>query len=315
MYMKKNVELSDYSTFKIGGKARYLIKVGSKKELEEIIEKALKEKMPFFVLGGGSNTLISDKGFDGLAIIFKNEKPDILLKKEEIIEVESSALLSFLVNRLDSFTGLEWAVGIPGTLGGAINGNAGAFGQSISDCVERVEVLDVSKGRPEKKEFEKKDCQFDYRSSVFKNNPQLIILSADLKLKKDDKQKIKERIKENKEKRRVQPQGFSLGSVFKNYYGELDKTIIKKYPQLKQFQDKNGFVSAGFLIEECGLKGMRIGDAEISPQHANFIINLGKAKSENVLKLISLIKKEVKKKFLIDLEEEIQIFPLSTIDK
>jgi len=143
----------------------------------------------------------------------------------------------------------------------------------------------------------------------------LIILSADLKLKKDDKQKIKERIKENKEKRRVQPQGFSLGSVFKNYYGELDKTIIKKYPQLKQFQDKNGFISAGFLIEECGLKGMRIGDAEISPQHANFIINLGKAKSENVLKLISLIKKEVKKKFLIDLEEEIQIFPLSTIDK
>mgnify|MGYP001184954208 CR=1 FL=1 len=315
MYMKKNVELSDYSTFKIGGKARYLVKVGSKKELEEIIGKALKEKMPFFVLGGGSNTLISDKGFDGLAIIFKNEKPDILLKKEEIIEVESSALLSFLVNRLDSFTGLEWAVGIPGTLGGAINGNAGAFGQSISDCVERVEVLDVSKGRPEKKEFEKKDCQFDYRSSVFKNNPQLIILSADLKLKKDDKQKIKERIKENKEKRRAQPQGFSLGSVFKNYYGELDKTIIKKYPQLKQFQDKNGFVSAGFLIEECGLKGMRIGDAEISPQHANFIINLGKAKSENVLKLISLIKKEVKKKFLIDLEEEIQIFPLSTIDK
>jgi len=86
---------------------------------------------------------------------------------------------------LDSFTGLEWAVGIPGTLGGAINGNAGAFGQSISDCVERVEVLDVSKGRPEKKEFEKKDCQFDYRSSVFKNNPQLIILSADLKLKKE----------------------------------------------------------------------------------------------------------------------------------
>jgi len=126
--MKKNVELSDYSTFKIGGKARYLVKVGSKKELEEIIGKALKEKMPFFVLGGGSNTLISDKGFDGLAIIFKNEKPDIFLKKEEIIEVESSALLSFLVNRLDSFTGLEWAVGIPGTLGGEINGNAGAFG-------------------------------------------------------------------------------------------------------------------------------------------------------------------------------------------
>ncbi len=313
--MKKNVELSDYSSFKIGGRARYLIKIGDKKELEKAIEKALKEKIPFFVLGGGSNTLISDKDFDGLVIVFKNEKPDISIKEKGIIEVEASALLSFLVNRLDNFTGLEWAVGIPGTLGGAINGNAGAFGHSISDCIEKVEVLDVSKGKIEKRKLEKKDCQFGYRTSIFKNNPQLIILSAELKLKKDEKEKIKERIKENKEKRKVHPQGFSLGSIFKNYYGELDKTIIKKYPQLKQFQEKNGFISAGLLIEEAGLKGIRIGDAEISSEHANFIINLGKAKSENVLKLISLIKKEVKKKFLIDLEEEIQIFPLSTIDK
>jgi UDP-N-acetylmuramate dehydrogenase len=308
--MEKDVVLSNYSTFRIGGKARYFIKVSDKEELEKAIEKSLELKIPFYVLGGGSNTLISDKGFNGLVIVFKKDKPDVSIEEKGdfgIIRVDASALLSFLVGRLENFTGLEWAMGIPGTLGGAINGNAGAFGESIGDCVESVEVLEVSKG-VEKKEFKKKDCFFDYRTSVFKNNPRLIILSAKLKLKKGSKERIKERIKESLEKRRANPQGFSLGSVFKNHCGEFDKAVVKKYPRIKNFQEKKGFVPAGFLIEECGLRGMKIGDAEISSQHANFIINLGKAKSENVLKLMSLIKKEVKKKFLIDLEEEIQIF-------
>ena len=309
--MEKDVALSNYSTFRIGGRARHLIKVSNKEELEKEIEKSLELKIPFYVLGGGSNTLISDKGFDGLVIVFKKDKPVVSIKEKGdfgIIEAEASVPLSFLVGRLDNFIGLEWAAGIPGTLGGAINGNAGAFDQSIADVIEGVEVLEVDKGI-KKKEFKKKDCCFDYRSSIFKNNPKLIILSARLKLKKGDKEKIKEKIRESLEKRRANPRGFSLGSVFKNYYGEFDRAIVKKYPRIKSFQEKKGFVPAGFLIEECGLKGTRIGDAEISSQHANFIINLEKAKSENVLKLMSLIKKEVKKKFLIDLEEEIQIFP------
>ncbi|MDD5696911.1 MAG: FAD-binding protein, partial [Candidatus Pacebacteria bacterium] len=228
--MEKDVALSNYSTFRIGGKARYLIKASGKEELEEAIGKALELKIPFYVLGGGSNTLISDKGFNGLVIVFKKDKPDVSIEKKGdfgIIEVDASAPLSFLVGRLENFTGLEWAMGIPGTLAGAINGNAGAFGESIGDCVESVEVLEVGKG-VEKKEFKKKDCFFDYRTSIFKNNPRLIILSAKLKLKKGSKERIKERIKESLEKRRANPRGFSLGSVFKNHYGEFDKAVVKK---------------------------------------------------------------------------------------
>ncbi len=314
---EKDVALNNYSTFRIGGKARYLIKASDKKELEKAIEKSLESKIPFYVLGGGSNTLISDKGFDGLIIIFKKQKPDVFIEEKDdfgTIETDASTPLSFLVGHLDGFTGLEWAIGIPGTLGGAINGNAGAFDESIADSIESVEVLEINKGI-KKKEFKRKDCGFDYRRSIFKSNPRLVILSAKLKFKKGDRDKIKEKIRENLEKRRGHPKGFSLGSVFKNYYGEVDKAVVKRYPPVKNFQDKKGFVPAGFLIEECGLKGARIGDAEISSQHANFIVNLEKAKSENVLKLMNLIKKEVKKKFLIDLEEEIQIFSPQTIDK
>lgn len=309
---EKDVALNAYSTFRIGGKARYLIRVSDKEELEEVVKKSRELKIPFYVLGGGSNTLISDKGFDGLVIIFKKQKPDVFVEEKGdfgTIETDASTPLSFLVGHLDGFTGLEWAIGIPGTLAGAINGNAGAFNESIADSIESVEVLEAGK-ELKKKELSKKECGFDYRTSIFKSNPRLVILSARLKLKKGDKEKIKEKIKENLEKRRGHPPGFSLGSVFKNYYGEVDQAIVKKYPRIKNFQEKKDFVPAGLLIEECGLKGTRIGDAEISSRHANFIVNLEKAKSENVLKLMNLIKKEVKKKFLIDLEEEIQIFSL-----
>jgi UDP-N-acetylmuramate dehydrogenase len=301
--IQENICLKDYSTFKIGGRARYFIAIENKEDLIKLIENI---DCPFIVLGSGSNTLISDKDFNGLAIVFKKEKPEILIEdcgEFGIIKVHASTMLSHLVLNLKNYIGLEWAVGIPGTLGGAINGNAGAFEGSISDLIESVEVFEVGKGI---KEFKNNDCCFNYRNSVFKNNPNLIILSASLKLKKGNPlDKIKENIKKRKNK---YPNNFSVGSIFKNYYGVVDKKILEKYPLIKKFYEKNGYVSAGLLIEECGLKGIRIGDAEISDQHANFIINLQNAKSENILKLINFVKKSVKKKFLIDLEEEIKIF-------
>lgn len=300
---KENVLLRDYSTFKIGGISKYFIEIKNKEDLKKIINEI---DMPFRILGGGSNTLISDDYYNGLTIVFKTDKPKFLIEDKgcfgEII-VEASVLLSFLVSKLKEFTGLEWAIGIPGTIGGAINGNAGAFNESIGDCVTSVEVLEIGKGV---REIEKKDCKFGYRTSIFKNNPNLIILSVKLKLNKGNPSK---KIKDNFEKRKLNhPKGFSLGCVFKNYYGEVDKNILKKYPQLKDFYSEKGYISAGMLIEECGLKGFSIGDAKISLEHANFILNLENAKSKNVLKLINFIKKEVQEKFLIKLEEEIQIF-------
>ncbi|HPM38831.1 MAG TPA: UDP-N-acetylmuramate dehydrogenase [Candidatus Pacearchaeota archaeon] len=283
--LKENVLLSEYSTFRIGGIARYLIEVDNAEDLKKVIQKALELNWQFIVIGGGSNILFSSKGYNGLVIVFKSNNTFSI--NDNLIEVDASVSLNYLINKLNNYTGLEWAVGIPGTVAGAINGNAGAFGGEMSELIKQVKVLEVKDNQIIEKNFSKEDCKFSYRNSIFKNNSNLIIASAILELKKDSEENVKQKIKNNLSKRMSkQPKGFSIGSIFKN--GED--------------------FSAGELIEKAGLKGLQIGDAKISDEHANFIINLGKATSDDVLELIKIIKKEVKEKFSIDLEEEIKIF-------
>lgn len=289
--IKKNVRLAPYTTFKIGGEAKYFFVAKNKEDLIETIRAAKKFKSPLFILGGGSNILVADEGFGGLVIKIKNLKSKI---KGNNIFVEAGTPLSKIVNVAlkNNLTGLEWAVGIPGTIGGAIYGNAGAFGKSISDAVREVEVYDIKNEKA--KILKKQDCQFAYRDSIFKKNDlradlrskkNLIILSAKIQLQKDDKKEIKRRIKEFLEYRKEnQPLNFpSAGSIFKN-------------PQS---------VSAGELIKKCGLKGKKIRKAQISKKHANFILNLGGASAGDVKKLIEFTKQKVKEKFGIKLEEEI----------
>ena len=283
--LKENVLLSEYSTFRIGGIARYLIEVDNAEDIKKVIQKALELNLQFIVIGGGSNILFSSKGYNGLVIVFKSNNTFSI--NDNLIEVDASVSLNYLINKLNNYTGLEWAVGIPGTVAGAINGNAGAFGGEMSELIKQVKVLEVKDNQIIEKNFSKEDCKFSYRNSIFKNNSNLIIASAILELKKDSEENVKQKIKNNLSKRMSkQPKGFSIGSIFKN--GED--------------------FSAGELIEKAGLKGLQIGDAKISDEHANFIINLGKATSDDVLELIKIIKKEVKEKFSIDLEEEIKIF-------
>jgi UDP-N-acetylmuramate dehydrogenase len=283
--LRENVLLSEYSTFRIGGPARYLIEVDNAEDLKKVIQKALELNLQFIVIGGGSNILFSSKGYNVLVIVFKSNNTFSI--NDNLIEVDASVSLNYLINKLNNYTGLEWAVGIPGTVAGAINGNAGAFGGEMSELIKQVKVLEIKDNQIIEKDFSKEDCKFSYRNSIFKNNPNLIIVSAILELKKDSEENVKQKIKSNLSKRiSKQPKGFSIGSIFKN--GED--------------------FSAGELIEKAGLKGLQIGDAKISDEHANFIINLGKATSDDVLELIKIIKKEVKEKFSIDLEEEIKIF-------
>ena len=283
--LRENVLLSEYSTFRIGGIARYLIEVDNAEDLKKVIQKALELNLQFIVIGGGSNILFSSKGYNGLVIVFKSNNTFSI--NDNLIEVDASVSLNYLINKLNNYTGLEWAVGIPGTVAGAINGNAGAFGGEMSELIKQVKVLEIKDNQIIEKDFSKEDCKFSYRNSIFKNNPNLIIISAILELKKDSEENVKQKIKNNLSKRMSkQPKGFSIGSIFKN--GED--------------------FFAGELIEKAGLKGLQIGDAKISDEHANFIINLGKATSDDVLELIKIVKKEVKEKFSIDLEEEIKIF-------
>ena len=257
MKFRKNVPLKNYTTFKIGGPAKYFFVAKRKEELIEAIKLAKKLELPFFILGGGSNLLVSDKGFDGLVIKFGQP-------------------LSSYVSK-----GLEWAVGIPGTVQGAVWSNAGAFEKSMKDVVKEVEVFDT---KTEKiKNFKSKDCKFGYRDSIFKKNKNLIILSVKIKSKKSNRKKIKQYLDYRK---KTQPLNFpSAGSIFKN---------------------PRGFFAAD-LIERCGLRGKRIGKVKISEKHANFIVNLGNGKAKDVKKLIKIIKNKVKNKFGVTLKEEIVV--------
>ena len=289
--IKRNVSLKSYTTFKIGGPAKYFFEAKGKEDLIEAILVAKSKKLPFFILGGGSNILVSDKGYKGLIIKIKNQKSKIknTNQKSKIIETESDALLSQIVALAlkNSLTGLEWAIGIPGTVGGAIYGNAGAFKKSMKDITKTVTVLEIKNQKSNIKNLRNKDCKFCYRNSIFKQKKNLIILSATLQLKKGNKLKIEKRIKEYLNYRKeTQPLNLpSAGSIFKN---------------------PKGF-SAGELIEGCGLKGKRIGNVKISEKHANFIVNLGGGKAKDVKKLINLAKKKIKEKFGITLEEEIEL--------
>jgi UDP-N-acetylmuramate dehydrogenase len=294
--IKKNILLKNYTTFRIGGKAKYFFEVRTNEDLILAIKTAKKMKLPFFILGGGSNLLVSDKGFNGL--IIKTENKKYIIKNNKIF-FESGVLLNQLMKESinHNLAGLEWAAGIPGTVGGAIYGNAGwpSNKKNISSVVESVDVLKVVGCKLQVVSYKNKDCRFDYRNSIFKKNKNLIILGACLRLKKGIKEKIKKEIKNIIKKRNKKiPYGFSAGSVFKN-----------PTPEQSSVRGK----SAGALIEECDLKGKKIGNIKISEKHANFIINLGNGRSKDVKNLINLAKKSVKNKFGVILEEEIQYLP------
>jgi len=282
---QKNVLLANQTSFKIGGPAKYFFEAKTKQDVVESLKIAGEDNLPFFILGGGSNVLAQDKGFDGLVLKTCNSQFSIDGLK---IKAEAGVPLAGLTaaSARASLTGFEWAVGIPGRVGGSLCGNSKAFNKNISDFVKEVEILDLKDFKI--KTLTKEDCNFSEKESVFKHNKNLIILSAVFQLKKSSKEKIKKKIKENivfrKEK---QPLNYpSAGSVFVNLSGQKPSS---------------------YLIEKAGLKGRRVGGAQISEKHAGFIINLGEAKSADVLKLIEIVKKEVRKKFRINLKEEIQI--------
>jgi UDP-N-acetylmuramate dehydrogenase len=302
MNFKKNILLKNQTTFRIGGAAKYFFEAKTKTELISAIKLAKKRKLPFFILGGGSNLLVSDKGFNGLVIKIRNSQ--FVIHNSKII-TEAGVMLGKLLNTSveKSLTGLEWVAGIPGTIGGAIRGNAGAFGKEMKDIIKKVEVFDVKELRI--KNYELGDCKFAYRDSIFKKNKNLIILSVVFKLKNEKQKNIQEKIKKYLNyRKKTQPLNFySAGSVFKN--PQLNKKLLKNFPELKKF-NKNNLIPVGYLIEKCDLKGKRIDNVQISEKHSNFIVNLSDGKAKDVINLIKLIKEKVKKKFGIVLEEEIQ---------
>lgn len=306
MNFQEKVLLKNYSNYRIGGPAKYFVEITSVNELKEALRLAkslVQEKIA--ILGGGTKVLISDKGFDGLVIY---NKIGGIEKKGNNLRVGSGVLTKDLLNYCieNSLSGLEWAGGLPGTIGGAVRGNAGSFGDEIKNSVITVEGLDLK--TLEEKVRDNAKCQFDYRNSLFKieNNAEFIT-SVTLKFETGDKEKIKRVIEEKINYRRDrQPLDYpSIGSTFKNI--PLDSLPEKLQKEFSVFVKNDPFpvVPVTKLLALAGMKGKRVGGAMISEKHPNFISNVNNAKAADVEALIEIAKLAVGKKYNISLEEEI----------
>jgi len=307
--IRENESLSKYSTYRIGGPARYFAVAKNKEDIVEAIKFAKSKNLPLFVIGGGSNILFKDKGYDGLIIKILDNKLEI--DGEKITVMAGVPLGQLIIESVGaSLSGLEWGVGIPGSVGGAVAGNCGAYGHAISESVESVTALFVREdGEYEIKEYKKDACDFYYRHSKFKREGNKeIILEVNLKLEKGDKEEGQKKIKEILGSRAGKfPSAPSAGSFFKNIIiNELSnkEEFLKLVPEEKI---KGGKFPTAYLVEQCGFKGKQIGGAKFAEEHANFLINTGDAKASDVLELAELCKQKVKEKYGVILEEEVVV--------
>jgi UDP-N-acetylmuramate dehydrogenase len=283
--VQENVSLAPYTSARIGGPADVLVAVKTANELMDVMTVLWEHKIPYYVLGGGSNVLVSDAGVRGVVVLNRAKEVRFESGAQPTVWCEAGVVFSNLANRCASkgLSGLEWAATVPGTVGGAVYGNAGAFDGDMSKNLIWADVL-TKNGR---EKFSVEQMQYGYRSSIFKrNNETAIILSALLRLKKAASDEVSAKINQFSERRKAaQPPGASMGSMFKNPAGDY----------------------AGRLIEAAGLKGTRIGNAEISALHGNFFINHGTTRAEDVRALIRLAQKTVAENFNVELELEVEL--------
>jgi UDP-N-acetylmuramate dehydrogenase len=283
--VKENVLLAPYTSARIGGPADIFITADSAAELARIVKLLWKYEMPYIILGGGSNVLVSDRGVRGAVILNRAKAVKFHAGDQPSVRAESGVVFSNLANRCASkgLAGLEWAATVPGTIGGAVYGNAGAFGGDMAGNLISAELLTKSG----KETFTVEQMGYGYRTSILKRGEiTAVVLSAELSLKNSTKEEVTVKTEQfSAHRKATQPPGASMGSMFKNPAGDY----------------------AGRLIEASGLKGARVGNAEISPLHGNFFINHAHTRAEDVRALIQLVQKTVKEKQGVELELEIEL--------
>jgi UDP-N-acetylmuramate dehydrogenase len=283
--VKENVSLAPYTSARIGGPADILITAESADELARIIKLLQKQDFDYMILGGGSNVLVSDKGVRGVVVLNRAKTVRFHNGDEPSVTVESGVVFSNLANRCAAkgFAGLEWAATVPGTIGGAVYGNAGAFGGDMAGNLIWAELL-TENGR---EKFTAEQMGYGYRTSILKRGElDGFVLSAQLRLQNSTKDAVRTTIEQfSAHRKATQPPGASMGSMFKNPDGDF----------------------AGKLIDAAGLKGTRIGNAEISPLHGNFFVNHDNTRAEDIRALIELVLKTVKEKQGVQLELEVEL--------
>jgi UDP-N-acetylmuramate dehydrogenase len=283
--VQENVILAPFTSARIGGPADVLLTVRSADELSNAMKFIWEQDIPYFMLGGGSNVLVSDKGIRGVVVLDRAKEVRFEEGDRPQVWCEAGVVFSNLANRCASkgLAGLEWAATVPGTVGGAVYGNAGAFGGDISGNLIWAEV----KTKSGREKLSVEQMGYGYRTSVLKRREiNAIVLSVLLGLKNATREAVSVKIEQFSERRKnTQPPGASMGSMFKNPVGD----------------------HAGRLIEAAGLKGARIGSAEISTVHGNFFVNHGETRASDVRELIDLTRATVKKKLGIELELEVEL--------
>lgn len=286
--LQQNIPLAKYTAARLGGKADWVyIARNSIEELAQVVKSAWADDIPVRILGGGANVLVSDKGFRGLVVINRVASVDFGDWHDgRTVSASSGTGLLRLARECANrgITGMEWAVGVPGTVGGAVVNNAGAHGSDMAASVADVVVLET--GAP--KLYTNEDMQYAYRHSMLKarDNRRFVVLQVNFILPYDEPEAIKSRMEAfNTYRKQTQPPGATLGSIFKNPEGDY----------------------AGRLIEASGLKGYRVGGVEVSGKHANFIVNHGDATASDYYALIQHVQETVQAKQGIELELEIEL--------
>lgn len=305
MNFDEQVPLAQYTTFNIGGVARYFAHVEKRKDLGVALDYAQTRKLPHIILAGGSNMLVSDEGFEGLVIKISFSKVTISHRGSVTAEA-GVALMPFIMDMCSQgLSGLEHMYGIPGSVGGAVRGNAGAFGTEITDVVTSVTALNIE--TREERIFSHEECRFGYRTSFFKNNSEWVILDATFLLTEGDAQeciKNAENTLAERNKRQIQDIK-SAGSFFMNPV--VPESIQAQFEKEKGTPARERRVPAGWLIEKSGFKGACQGEACTGERSANYVINKGSAVSADVRVLTKTIQEKILEEFGVELKEEVTL--------
>jgi UDP-N-acetylmuramate dehydrogenase len=310
----ENEPMAQHTSFRIGGPARLYLVASSSEEVLQAIDMADALNIPWAVYGGGSNVFVADEGYEGVLIQIANRRITHHASRN-MFEVEAGAITALVARKATEagLAGFEWAVGIPGTIGGALYGDAGCFGGEMKDCVAFVDayrVKDKTRVR-----LTNAECRFGYRDSLFKHEPH-VIFGCEIHLAPAtdpaaSKAKLEDIMRERKAKQPLNQS--SAGCIFKNYDFSDEKAleILRRRVEVPEAMIASKRLAAGWLIDQAGLLGYELGTAAVSQTHGNFFVNKSHARAQDVLALISLVKMNVRDKFGIELQEEVQYLGFS----
>jgi UDP-N-acetylmuramate dehydrogenase len=297
----EDAPLARYTRFAIGGPVALLCDTNREDSFVQALAIAKRLALPRVVIGGGTNLIVSDSGFDGVALRYSGSRIE---RDGTVLRVEAGAVLQDVVDRSIELglQGIQTMTGIPGYLGGAIYGNAGAYGQSIQQIVERVRFTDGET----QVAFRNDECRFRYRDSIFKDRKDWVILSADLRLNEGDECELRNKANEIRSIRdaKYPPTMKCAGSIFKNLL--LADLAASVRTQIPGSVVREGKIPSAWFLEQSGAKGMRRGDIQVATYHANLVYNDGEGTAADLVAVIAELKKRVQERFGFELEEEVQ---------